>query len=332
MSSDSWQCQGRQYHGWFGDGTCPHADDDSKAPCVNCLNASTDRAIEASIPFLPSAIASMFRTWLKQDQGRAVFHQAVQKIAALGGVDRASFRRAAQWAHDTGDDVRGMVRNVVASAKKPVAEAVDKAGALLAKQVEEHGATFLGALAKVAGVLAGGAAQAETKGTNTSASSGSGATNDQSMAAFSAKFDAATKAAYKDFSTNCSGYLHSFLSDMGIPNGNFTNANSFMTFVQKKDSGWTSVTAEEAVRQSAAGKVVVAGLEDTRPGHSGHVMVVGQKMLPASVPSGHSLSPQVFGGASLAAHWAPARSTGQYTVADAWSPHDAKNVQYWVKQ
>ncbi len=152
------------------------------------------------------------------------------------------------------------------------------------------------------------------------------------MAAFRAKFDAATKAAYKDFSTNCSGYLHNFLTDMGIPNRNFTDANSFMAFVQKKDSGWVQVTEKEAVSQSAASKIVVAGLADTRPGHSGHVMVVGQKKLPASVPSGHPLSPQVFGGASLAAHWAPARSTGQYTVADAWSPHVAKKIQYWVKQ
>lgn len=26
MSNDSWECQGRQDHGWFGDGTCPKCD------------------------------------------------------------------------------------------------------------------------------------------------------------------------------------------------------------------------------------------------------------------------------------------------------------------
>jgi hypothetical protein len=349
MSSDSWQCQGREDHGYFGSGTCPHADDSKMAPCANCLNAASDCAIEAAMPFMPPAVAAMFRTWLAQDRGRAVLHQAVQKIAALGGVDRASFRRAAQWTHDTGEDVRGMVRNVVASAKTPVAAAVDKAGALLAKQVEAHGPIFLGALARVAGALAPNAQAAEPAATAVStlpkavapignakqpANPGTGPStgNDQSMAAFRAKFDAATKAAYKEFPNNCSGYLHKFLTDMGIPKQKFTDANDFMTSVTKKGSGWVQVIEKEAVSQSAAGKIVVAGLADTRPGHSGHVMVVGQKMLPASVPSNHPLSPQVFGGASLAAHWAPARSTGQYTVADAWIPKQRDQVQYWVKQ
>lgn len=70
MSTASWQCQGRQYHGYFGSDTCPSAGDDSKSPCANCLNASTDRAIAASIPFLPAAEASMYRLWLAQKQGR----------------------------------------------------------------------------------------------------------------------------------------------------------------------------------------------------------------------------------------------------------------------
>ncbi len=159
MSRDSWQCQGREDHGYFGSGTCPHADDGKIAPCTNCLNAASDRAIEAAIRFMPPAVAGMFRSWLAQDRGRAVLHQAVQKIAALGGVDRASFRRVAQWTQDTGEDVRGMVRNVVANAKNAVEVTVDKAGALLAKQLQEHGTIFLGGLAKVAGALAGGEAQ-----------------------------------------------------------------------------------------------------------------------------------------------------------------------------
>jgi hypothetical protein len=125
MSTTSWQCQGRQSHGWFGSDTCPHPDDSSKAPCANCLNASVDRAIEASIKFLPAAAAAMYRQWLAQKQGRQIMHQAVQKMAALEGVSKDRFKRLADWAHDEGQDARAMVRKVVADAKKPVAEAAE---------------------------------------------------------------------------------------------------------------------------------------------------------------------------------------------------------------
>jgi hypothetical protein len=179
-------------------------------------------------------------------------------------------------------------------------------------------------LAKVAGPLAGGAAQAGTDA----------GSNDQKMAAFRAQFDAATAAAYKDFPNDCSHYLQSFLKRMGYADTPYRTANEFMAFVQQKGSGWKTVTADEAVRQSAAGEIVVAGLADTRAGHSGHVMVVGPKFQPSGGPSLYlpvgTLSPQTFGGASSG--YAGARSQGEHTVRDAWSSGQRPNVTYWVKE
>ena len=51
----SWECQGRQEHGWFGDGTCGDKTGNSvgrKAQCIECIYHEIERAAHTVVGLL----------------------------------------------------------------------------------------------------------------------------------------------------------------------------------------------------------------------------------------------------------------------------------------
>jgi hypothetical protein len=166
------------------------------------------------------------------------------------------------------------------------------------------------------------------KATDASSTSGPDTQKNQEQADYRKRFDAATAAAYQQYSHDCSHYLQTFLQSMGVADTRYRTANEFMNEVQQKDSGWTSVTEQEAVEQSAAGHIVVAGLAQSSG--SGHVAVVGPRMIPATLARRHPMSPQVFSGATSS--WPGTRSQGEHSVADGWPNLDLPKITYWEKQ
>ena len=339
----SWEDQGRQDHEWFGHGTAPPRDKASEGGADAMFNpGSFERRIDA---IAHSALAHMPRA----DRRRDVVAFDRQRLARLRKVMTAWMDARclsdAAFAERLVDPATGnaAVRKLRAAAEGVRTAATHndlaEASANLAAAMQDIG------LDKWAGFLSDAARRAEAapptertialaqlaspgRATEANPYVDSPALTGQALADFRKRFGESTAAAYQQYSWDCSHYLQAFLKNMGFVDTPYRTTNEFMGFVQRIDSGWKQVTAEEAVRRSAEGHVVVAGL--AQAGGSGHIAVVGPQMIPASLVGDHPMSPQMFSGAS--SNWAGARSQGEHSVADEWDSRSARNVEYWVKQ
>ena len=340
----SWEDQGRQGHGWFGHGSAPETSasaqqDNSAAALFDPTNAADrfDAIAHAAIANLPAA-----------DRGRASAsfdaRRLVQFRTLMSALSERNFPGASSDMSANSDAVDTLRQAAELANKATSQQDLAQASSLVAQAMQTVG------LDSWSRFLAGAASNADANGqsgkkiqfaelqtpnqaTDAIRDSGNDAQHDLKKAEFQAKFDAAVADAYKKWSLDCSHYLQAFLKNMGFADTPYRTANEFMAFVQQKDSGWVKVTEEEAVRQSANGRIAIAGLADTSTSTSqGHVAVVGQKMMSPSTTTRISQSPQVFGGGVAVPGWSANRSTGQNTVADAWQSDQVRQVTYWVKQ
>jgi spore germination cell wall hydrolase CwlJ-like protein len=108
----SWECQGRQYHGWFGSGTCADALD---APVLDPATV-TDVAYSA-FGYLPQNQRRPYESWLRQG-GLKQLASALPGWAAGSGLPRETFREryfgehgdgvVAAHAQDAGAELTGL--------------------------------------------------------------------------------------------------------------------------------------------------------------------------------------------------------------------------------
>jgi hypothetical protein len=340
----SWEDQGRQYHGWFGHGMAPGGDDPSSDGVGAMFDpgnfaARIDAMAYSAVAHMPNAdrhrdsatfdrqrlerLRKIMTTWtgarsLSQTAFKERFVDPSTSGAAIEKLRAAAAAAKAATTHqdlaDASADLAGAMRTIgLEKWPRFLSDAAERADA----NGPDDKTIMLAQLTT------------PNKATDASSTSGADAQKNQELADFQKRFNAATAAAYQKFSHDCSGYLKNFMNTMGYPMV-FGDANDFMRIVQQKDSGWKQVTtAEEAVRLSPAGHIVTVGL--AQPGGNGHVEVVGPRMIRATVPGDHPMSPQVFSG-SNSINWDNARSQGEHTVADGWTRAEAKRVTYWVKQ
>ena len=339
----SWEDQGRQGHGWFGHGSAPGAgantQPDSGADALFDPTNSSDRfdaIAHAALAHLSAA---------DRNRGSASFdaRRLAEFRTLMSALSERNFPGASSDMSANSDAVDRLRQAAELANKATSQQDLAKASSLVAQAMQTVG------LDSWSRFLAGAASNADANGapdkkiqlaelqtpnraTDASPDGGRNAQRDQEKAEFQAKFDAANADAYKKWSLDCSHYLQAFLINMGFADTPYRTANEFMAFVQQKNSGWKQVTAEEAVLQSANGRIAIAGLADMRPEHSGHIMVIGQQMMSPSTTTRISQSPQVFGGGVAVPGWSANRSTGQNTVADAWQSDQVRQVTYWVKQ
>jgi hypothetical protein len=339
-----WEDQGRQDHGWFGHGTAPPG---GEQPPKGGAGATFDPAnIAARIDAIAySAVAHMPRPDRQRD-GAAFNGPRLERLrramtawmgarslsqGAFGerfvdpstsGTAIEKLRAAAEGARtattqrdlaDASADLAGAMREIgLEKWSRFLSDAAERAG----PNGPSGGKTVLAQLAML------------NSATDANPTDGPDPGSDPELAEFRKRFEAATTAAYRQYSHDCSHYLRTFLQNMGLAETPYRTANDFMNYVHQPGSGWRSVSAEEAVRQSAKGHIVVAGL--AQRGESGHVAVVGPRMIPAPLAGGHPMSPQLFSGATSS--WPGSRSQGEHSVADGWAGRDRRYVSYWVKQ
>lgn len=113
----TWECQGRQYHGWFGDGTCAdgalwpdRAEDVAKAAAIRRILAVVYGAVGA----LPAERRRRWEGWLQRG-GAAVLSKALDAWSAIR-LHRGEFQsrflpdgsgeRVDTAAHDPADAIR----------------------------------------------------------------------------------------------------------------------------------------------------------------------------------------------------------------------------------
>ena len=113
----TWQCQGRQYHGWFGDGTCA----DGALPPDRAAEAAKEAAIRrilaavyGAVGALPAGQRRRWEGWLQRG-GASVLSKVPDAWSALP-LGRGEFRsrflpdesgeRVEAAAHDLADAVR----------------------------------------------------------------------------------------------------------------------------------------------------------------------------------------------------------------------------------
>ncbi|QYE32979.1 hypothetical protein KZX46_02170 (plasmid) [Polymorphobacter sp. PAMC 29334] len=138
------------------------------------------------------------------------------------------------------------------------------------------------------------------------------------------KLAAAGAAGYRAFPNDCSHSIWSMLRSLGQDEP-YRTANTLMTHLQSKDSGWHQVTVQQAGELANHGVVVVGGLASQSG--SGHVvMVMPGPPLPSS--SEGSFPRSASGAASS---WPGAHSSGEKTVRDPWSRPDWARVTFWTR-
>jgi len=114
-----------------------------------------------------------------------------------------------------------------------------------------------------------------------------------------------------------------------------------MQTVSVPGSRWRNVpTMQEASDLANQGIVVIAGLANPMPGHSGHVVVIlpGPWKLSGgfelrngrTMPSNRQLYPPMM--STSASHYPGAISNGDKTVADARTAKDFNMITYWTPQ
>jgi hypothetical protein len=331
----TWEDQGRQDHGWFGHGTAPVTTDQTDGSADKLFDPANKAGRFAAIAH--AAIADLPRA----ERGRSAasfdskrLAQFTSLMAVLSGNKRLELAALGCIAAD-GETIGKLRQAAALASNAQTQQELAQASSFVAQAMQAVGLDRWSAtLAKTADATNPGdtiqnpESKASKPGTDTRRESGSPAPNDQKKAQFQAQFQAATADAYQKSALDCSHYLQTFLKDMGFTDTPYRTANDFMAFVHQKDSGWYPVSADEAVSLSASGHIVMAGLAES--GHSGHVMVVGQKMMPPTTTTRVSQSPQVFGGGAEVAGWSANRSSGQNTVADAWPQQEWSRVEYWV--
>lgn len=335
----SWIDQGRQYHGWFGHGTAaggdkPPSDGDGALFELGNFAGRIDAMAY-------SAVAHMSKADRRRDSA-SFDQQRLERLRKIMTALTGTRSRGAAALKDpfldpsTSGAAIAQLRAAAAAAKAATTHRdLTNAAAELADAMRTIGLgkwpRFLEDAAKLADLhRTVRLAQLGTPANalDTSSASGGDSRVGPALAEFQARFDAATKAAYQQYSNDCSGYLRAFLIHMGFPDTPPRSANEFMHFVGQEGSGWKQVAnAAEAVQLSAAGNIVVVGL--AKPEGHGHVEVVGPKMMRAGVVAGRPLSPQVYSGSSSS--WRGSKSQGENTVADGWNGYDVKLVTYWVK-
>ena len=340
----SWEDQGRQGHGWFGHGSAPETSasaqqDNSAAALFDPTNAADrfDAIAHAAIANLSAANRNrssasfdarrlvQFRTLMSALSERNALGAGVSNEPSANSDAVNTLRQAAELAN------KAMSQQDLAQASSLVAQAMQNVGLDSWSRFLAGAAPNADADGQSSNKIQFAELQTPNRATDASPDSGNDAQRDQKKAEFQAKFDAATAGAYKKWSLDCSHYLQAFLINMGFADTPYRTANEFMAFVQQKDSGWVKVTEEEAVRQSANGRIAIAGLADTSTSTSqGHVAVVGQKMMTPTTTTRVSQSPQVFDGGREVPGWSANRSMGQNTAADTWENAQWRKVQYWV--
>lgn len=120
----SWQCQGRQYHGWFGDGTCGDGDDD--APADPAARRRTLAVLHGATGALPPALRPRWEGWLRR--GGAARAAALLEQWSGVRLDRAAFR-ARFLPAETGDDAAASLHEAALTAALARDEAGEAAAA-----------------------------------------------------------------------------------------------------------------------------------------------------------------------------------------------------------
>lgn len=90
---ESWQCQGRQYHGWFGDGTCAESglSDDRRASAAEMAKARHVLAVlYGAVGALPQTLRARWEGWLHR--GGADSLSTLLGAWSADRFDRAAFR------------------------------------------------------------------------------------------------------------------------------------------------------------------------------------------------------------------------------------------------
>jgi hypothetical protein len=322
----SWEDQGRQAHGWFGNGRTPDGNHDTRI----------DAIAHAAIASMPARVrghssASFDRHSLGQLRTAMTVWMNARTLDQASFADRLldpSVPRAAVVGLRVAADVARNARSPreLAQGSAALADAMTGIGLdrwpRILRDAAQRAEADQASVDQVAFVE-----QANTAATTATAELPPPLTG-QELADYRAKFDQATTIAYQRYSHDCSHYLHEHLVQMSHPEIPYMTANRFVDYARSTGSGWQEVTAEDAVRLSAEGHIVVAGLAD-HGGH-GHVAVVGPQWIARSTRDGMLKSPQLYGGAM--GNYDGARSTGQNSVVDAWRRQDRDKVTYWMKQ
>jgi hypothetical protein len=311
----SWEDQGREPNGQFGHGTTPENNSNNALFAAGNADARIDAVAHAAVANMPALVRYHANASFDQ-QGLTRLHTAMRAwvAARASGQTAISDHFFDPMTPSRAIDQLGAAAEGALNARSQ--QDLARASASLAAAMQTIG------LDKWPGFLRDAARRAAEQ----PVADAEDPAVSPALALFREHFATATAAAWQQFSRDCSHYLQTFLIGMGFADTPYLTANEFMEFVQKSNSGWKPVSAEEAVRLSAKGNIVVAGLAE--PGGHGHVAVVGPRMLERG--PGRSASPQVFSGASSS--WPGTRSQGEYSVADGWSRQDMVNVTYWVKK
>ena len=236
----SWEDQGRQTHGWFGNGKAPDGNQDARIDAIayaaiasipartrGHFSASFDRH---SLGQLRTAMA----VWMNaRTLDRASFadilldpsvpRAAVDRLRVAAEVARNA-RSRRQLAHGSAALADAMTGIGLGRWPRFLRDAARRADAnqAIVQQVSLVG--------QPKGAMAAAPADLPPPLTG------------QELVEFRAAFDRATTIAYQLYSHDCSHYLHEFLVQMGHPEIPAMTANQFMVYARSSGSGWQHVT------------------------------------------------------------------------------------------